>query len=47
MACKQLINFLSDLDHNTICLQNILYFESGINGIYDSTIKFILKPFCP
>ena len=24
-----------------------LHFESGINDIYDSTSKFILKPFCP
>ena len=38
MAFKQLINVPSDLNHS---------FESGINGIYDSTIKFILKPFCP
>ena len=48
MACKQMINVPSDLDHNTMrCLQNILCFESGINDIHDSTIKFILKPFCP
>ena len=48
VAFKQMINVPTDLDHNMMrCFQDILCFESGINDIDDSTIKFILKPFWP